>query len=71
MKDKYSKDENAAAMVDLIMEGVTFDAGWTFGSYIGGTQTIVRAAIKNNDPNMASNFASAVMKIDELYAMYE
>jgi len=71
LKDKYSKDENAAAMVDLIMEGVTFDAGWVFGSYIGGTQTIVRAAIKNNDPNMASKFASAVMKIDELYKMYE
>jgi len=43
----------------------------SYGSYIGGTQTIVRAAIKNNNSNMASNFASAVMKIDELYAMYE
>ena len=58
-------------MVDRIMEGVTFDAGWVFGTYLGSTQTIVRNAIKKNDPNMASVFAAAVMKIDELYEMYE
>lgn len=71
LKNKYSKDEKTAAMVDLIMEGVTFDAGWIFGEYIGTTQIIVRNAIRNNNPNMASVFASAVMQIDQLYEMYQ
>lgn len=72
LKDKYSKDQDAAKMVDLIMEGVTFDAGWIFGQKaLGDIQCCVRKAIKNNDPNFASAYASTVMKLDDLVEMYK
>ena len=59
-------------MVDLIMDGVTFDAGWIFGQKIlGDIQVCVRKAIKNNDPNFASAYASTVMKLGDLVEMYK
>ncbi len=71
LKNKYTKDADTAAMVDLIMDGVTFDPGWNFGTYIGSVQTIIRAQIKANDANFASAYASKVFTLDQLYDIYK
>lgn len=71
LKAKYSTDAATADMVDLIMDGVTFDLGFMFGEYLGKVQTMIREHIKTNNPDFASDYASRVFKIDELNSFYE
>jgi hypothetical protein len=59
-----------AEMVDIIMAGVTFDAGFCFGSYIGSVQVIVRRLIKENNPNFASEYAKLVFNLDDYYKAF-
>ncbi len=71
LKSKYSRDKDMAEMVDIIMEGVTFDAGFCYGGYINSVQVIVRRLIKENNPNFASEYAKLVFTLDDLYKLFE
>lgn len=71
LKQKYSTDEMTAEIVDMIIEGATFDFAFMFGEYCGKIQTLIREHIRNNDPDLASDLASRVMRLDKLAEAYK
>ena len=70
LKNKYSTDAGTAEMVDMLMEGATFDFAFMFGDYCGKIQTMIREHIKNNNHDFASDFASRSFRLDELFETY-
>ncbi len=71
LKQKYSADEKTAEMVDILVGGASFDIAFVFGDWCGSVNTLIRTHVNNNDPNLASDLASRVYRLDELYALFK
>lgn len=57
LKGKYSSDASTAEMVELIMAGRAFDFSFQFGeSCFQRLPYMLRDALKNNKPNLASDY---------------
>jgi hypothetical protein len=65
LKNKYSEDPDTARMIDLVMEGRTFDLAFTFGvSYLNRFPYCVRELVQQGSTDIASRYA-AMQKIIE------
>ena len=61
LKTKFARDEESAEMIDIIMEGRTFDFGYMYDDFIGGGFLIQNMF---NTAKPSSNFASYFEKIE-------
>ena len=60
LKNKYSEDPDTARMIDLIMEGRTFDLAFTFGvSYLNRFPYCIRDLVQAGSTDIASRYAAA------------
>ena len=76
LKNKYSEDPETAKMIDLIMEGRTFDPAFTFGtSYLNRFPYCIRDLVLQGSTDIASKYAASksavtkgLQKINGAYA---
>jgi len=61
LKNKYSRDEESAAMLDLIHDSITTDFVFTWGDSIGGMLNLFYDNIRNK------NFASVIAKQERMW----
>ena len=65
LKNKYSEDPETAKMIDLIMDGRTFDLGFTFGvSYLSRFPYCIRDLVQQGSTDIASTFAAMQGMLD-------
>ena len=55
MKTRYVNDPISGQMYDIIRSNLTYDLGRIFDKPLGGTQSVFKNAIKNNNPNYAAS----------------
>ena len=71
LKTRYSQDNDASRMFDLIRSSINFDLGEIFGNSIGTPSSLFRDTIAKNNVNWASVVASNEQKwqgkLDELW----
>ncbi len=58
LQNKYSRDEESIAMINLLMEGRNFDFSTLFSAQITGMSTLFRAVINGKNADFASRYAS-------------
>lgn len=61
LKTKFVRDEESAEMIDIIVDGRTFDFGYMYDDFIGGG-FLIQNMFNNNNPN--ANFTSYFEKIE-------
>ena len=76
LKNKYSEDPGTAKMIDMIMEGRTFDLAFTFGtSYLNRFPYCIRDLVIGGSTDIASKYAaseSAIKKgVGKINGAYE
>ena len=55
LKTRYVNDPISGQMYDIIRSNLTYDLGRIFDKPLGGTQSVFKNAIKNNNPNYAAS----------------
>ncbi len=66
LKGKYSTDTKMAEMIDFIMNGRSFDIGFTFGANaLGRFPYCIRDLVKENSTDIASKYAGVEGVINE------
>jgi hypothetical protein len=58
LKVKYSRDDTTSQMYDIIKNGLRFNFGYTFNAVCANLVNTFIDAIKGNNPNWASTYAS-------------
>lgn len=58
LQNKYSRDEESIAMINLLMEGRNFDFSTLFSAQITGMSTLFRSVINGKNADFASRYAS-------------
>ena len=65
LKTRNARDNDSAAMIDFIRDGLTFDFGYLHSSALGGVGHLFVNLIRNNDNNVASSYAANSAKYEE------
>ncbi len=65
LKQKFSKDTDCAAMVDIVMSGLRFDVAYMFGEYMVNAPYIFRNLVKANSTDLASTYETNKTKMHE------
>ncbi|MBQ7982042.1 MAG: hypothetical protein IJ302_00610 [Clostridia bacterium] len=66
LSDKYFRDEQSIAMMNLIYDGILYDFGYVFDNWLGTTWTLPRIAQSKNT-NLASYWAKIEKKVTKHY----
>ena len=74
LKTKAARDDDSAAMIDIIRDGLIFDWGYLHSNALGGVGHLFVELIRSNDRNFASkydtNSATYEQKLDEVLEIY-
>lgn len=65
LQNKYSRDEESIAMINLLMEGRNFDFSTLFSAQITGMSTLFRGVINSKNADFASRYASVEKSAQE------
>ncbi len=65
LKQKFSKDTDCAAMVDIVMSGLRFDVAYMFGEYMVNAPYIFRNLVKSNSTDLASTYEASKNQLHE------
>ncbi len=69
MKVKYSSDDDSARMYDIIKASIMYDFGRVYSvAGLDGIPGMMRAAVRDNNKNWASNSAKNLPKLEKLLA---
>lgn len=69
LKVKYSSDDDASKMYDIIRGSMTYDIGRVFNDSLDSlTYSLFRNSLQNNSTNWASTFAKNEAKLEKLLA---
>lgn len=74
LKTKAARDNDSAAMIDIIRDGLIFDWGYLHSNALGGVGHLFVELIRSNNRNFASkyetNAATYEQKLDEVLEIY-
>ncbi len=65
LKEKFSTDENYAEMVDIVMDGVSFDCAYMFAGFTADSSYVFRKLLLEGSTDLASKYAEMLPKLEE------